>query len=166
MSKLADCVIGMGANLGDRRETLRLAWSALSEYCTVQGVSALYESAALGPPQPDYLNAAVRVDSELAPGELLGHLLLTERAFGRVRRERWGARTLDLDVLWIAGTRLNTDLLSVPHPGLTERAFAILPLLDVAPAATDPVTGIAYRTIASTLDCSGVRRIAGPDWVR
>lgn len=154
----------MGANLGARRETLRGAVQEISRFCVVRGVSCLYESAAVGPPQPDYLNAAVSVHSELSPTRLLERLLALEQAFGRVRRERWGARTLDLDMLWIEGTTLDVPSLKVPHPGLTERPFAILPLLDVVPQATDPMTGRAYSALVDELDCRAIRRVADAAW--
>src|SRR5262249_44167832 len=95
-------------------------------------VSQLYESAALGPAQPRYFNAAARVESELEPHALLHALRAIEARLGRRRRERWGARTLDLDILW-AERRVADSELCVPHARLCERHFALAPLLDVAP---------------------------------
>lgn len=164
MSKLADCVIGMGANLGTRAGTLRSAVVELAKLCSQMRVSSLYETRPVGPPQPDYLNAAVRIECSLPPSELLQELLVIERSHGRIRTVRWGARTLDLDILWIAHTRIETASLTVPHPGLTARAFAILPLLDVAPEAADPMTGVPYRTLLAALDRSGVRRVRDSEW--
>jgi 2-amino-4-hydroxy-6-hydroxymethyldihydropteridine diphosphokinase len=141
-------VIGLGANLGDRLTTLRGAARAIGEAAQVGrlvGGSRIFETAPVGgPPQPPFLNAAVLVEAEDAPLALLEDLLAIEARFGRVRRERWGPRTLDLDLLWIAGTTVNDARLVVPHPRLTERAFALLPLLDVAPDARDPTTGAPY----------------------
>ncbi len=100
----------------------------------------------MGPPQPDYLNAAVRIaaPSDLEP--VLAVLLAIERRAGRVRRaeERWGSRTIDLDILWAEGVVLSSPTLTVPHPRLTERAFALCPLLEVAPFAVDPRTGLPF----------------------
>src|SRR5260221_14597632 len=96
-------VIGLGANLGDRLRTLQSAVIALETQGKLAAVSHLYESAAVGPPQPDYLNAAVLLESVLSPAELLTGLLAIERAHGRERRERWGPRTLDLDLLHSPG---------------------------------------------------------------
>ena len=97
--------------------------------------SKVYETAPVGPPQADYLNAAVKLDTKLEPRELFETMLSIERALGRVRRERWGPRTIDLDLLWIEGRTVSDADLVVPHPHLLERAFALLPLLDVAPGA-------------------------------
>ena len=164
MSKTADCVIGLGANLGARDKCLRETVEAVAAWVRVSKVSWLYETVAMGPPQPDYLNAAIRVECARPLPELLEILLGIERAAGRVRVERWGPRTLDLDVLWVRGVALVTRQLQVPHPRLCERAFAVLPLLDVAEDAADPRTGLVYASLRSGLDVSGVRRVAGPEW--
>lgn len=108
-----------------------------------------------------YLNAAVRLVTPLSPEILLDELLAIERRHGRERRERWGPRRLDLDILWIAGQRVDTQRLRVPHPELTHRAFALLPLLDVAPDATDPAGNEPYAAQLSRMATSGARRIAG-----
>jgi 2-amino-4-hydroxy-6-hydroxymethyldihydropteridine diphosphokinase len=152
-------VIGLGANLGDRLATLKSAVLALHPHGMVRAVSALYESAALGPPQPGYLNAAVLLDSALAPGQLLTQLLGIERAHGRERRERWGPRTLDLDLLFSPSLLLNEPGLTLPHPELTRRAFALAPLLDVAADAREPRSGTRYADLARALGEQGVRRL-------
>lgn len=109
----------------------------------------MYETEALvlagAPPQPKYLNAAVLLETDLEPEALLDRLLEIERAHGRERREKWGPRTIDLDILWIDGVTHATEKLVVPHPHLRERAFALRPLLDVAPTAKDPETRAGYR---------------------
>lgn len=164
MSKLADCVIGMGSNLGDRLENMQRAVREIADFCEVRGVSSLYETDPVGPPQPMFLNAAVRIACALDPALLLARLLEIERLMGRVRLERWGPRTLDLDILWIAGACVRGDSLTVPHPQLLERAFAVLPLLEVAPDAIDPSTGSALSSRVRALDTSCVRRVQGPRW--
>lgn len=156
-----DVVLGIGSNLGDRLETLRLAVRALGELGAVRAVSRVYETPPVGPPQPDFLNAAVRMVTPLAPRELLRSLLDIERAAGRERRVRWGPRTLDLDILWVLGRSIVEPDLTVPHVELRRRAFALLPLLDVAPEAVDPVTGTTYREYLRQLDASGVRAVPG-----
>jgi 2-amino-4-hydroxy-6-hydroxymethyldihydropteridine diphosphokinase len=143
---------------------MRRAVLEIGGFCEVRQAASLYETAPLGPAQPDFLNSAVLVSCALEPEMLLEQLLATERTLGRVRAERWGPRTIDLDILWIRGTAVDRSNLHVPHPGLTERAFAILPLLDVAPDASDPRTGACYRIVASALDRSGARRIDGSGW--
>jgi 2-amino-4-hydroxy-6-hydroxymethyldihydropteridine diphosphokinase len=150
--------------LGDRLAAMLGAVGAMHSIGRIRSVSYLYASAPVGPPQPDFLNAAVRLETDLAPSQLLDGLLAIERDAGRVRRVRWGPRTLDLDILWVAGVHLDQPELRIPHPELTKRAFAILPLLDVAPSAADPRTGIAYRDLVPVLLTAGVQRVSKPEW--
>jgi 2-amino-4-hydroxy-6-hydroxymethyldihydropteridine diphosphokinase len=158
-------VVGLGANLGDRVATLKSAVLALQAHGDVQAISDLYETAAVGPPQPDYLNAAVRLESALAPGRLLLELLTIERAHGRERRERWGPRTLDLDLLYSPALLLNEPDLTLPHPELARRAFALTPLLDVTPSAVDPHSGARYADLLAALGEPGLRRLeTAPTW--
>lgn len=158
-------VIGLGANLGDRLLTLRSAVHGLAQHGTVLAVSGLYETDPIGPAQPDFLNAAILLASELAPVPLLETLLSLERAHGRERRERWGARTLDLDLLFSPGLVLSTPQLTLPHPELTRRAFALVPLLDVAQEARDPISGEPYSELLARLPRGGVRRFeTGANW--
>ena len=156
----SDCVLGLGSNLGQRLAYLRAAVQQLQPHAQITALSALYETDAIGPAQPDYLNAAVRLKTALAPRQLLELALEIERAAGRVRLERWGPRTLDLDVLFIAGQTVDQPGLVVPHRELSRRAFALLPLLDVMPDAHDPVTGRAYSELCLELDRTGVRELA------
>ena len=154
-----DCVLGLGSNLGNRLEFFRAAVRHLQIYVQITAFSALYESAALGPQQPDYLNAALRLRTALEPQALLALQLEIEHAAGRVRLERWGPRTLDLDLLFIAGQTVDEPGLIVPHRELTRRAFALLPLLDVMPDAREPSTGRAYSELLAELDRTGVREL-------
>src|SRR6185312_4413165 len=143
-------VVGLGANLGDRLATLRLAERRIADVTPVLASSRVWETAPIGgPPQSDFLNAAVLVDWPGDPLALLDALAAIEHDLGRVRRERNGPRTIDLDVLWIEGLVLD-------HPRLVERAFAVAPLLEVAPNATDPRTGQPYLVPA------GQRVVPGP----
>lgn len=138
-------VVGFGANLGDRLATLRAARRELEAVAHVERTSHVYATAPVGPPQPEYANAAALVVWDGAPGVLLEVLLGIERRLGRVRgSERFGPRTVDLDVLWIEGLSVDTGQLVVPHPRLKERAFALVPLLEVVPDARDPRTGDPY----------------------
>ncbi|HEU5074843.1 MAG TPA: 2-amino-4-hydroxy-6-hydroxymethyldihydropteridine diphosphokinase [Polyangiaceae bacterium] len=164
MSKPADCVIGMGANLGARLQSMRQGAAQIASFCEVSAISALYETFPVGPSQPLFLNAALRVRCALEPEVLLARLLAIELVLGRIRTVRWGPRTLDLDILWIRDCSHRSASLVVPHPHLPERCFAILPLLDVAPTAVDPMTGLGYAELLSRLDCSGVARVEGPSW--
>lgn len=134
---MRDFVVGLGANVGSAHAALVGAARGLAALADVEllRVSPHYATAPVGPPQPDYLNAAARVRSALPPTELLARLQELERRFGRVRHpdERWGPRTLDLDILHWDGPALALSGLVVPHPRLRERAFALAPLLAVAP---------------------------------
>jgi 7,8-dihydro-6-hydroxymethylpterin-pyrophosphokinase len=96
--------------------------------------------------------------------ELLAQALAIERRAGRVRRERWGPRTLDLDILWIRGVSLRLSGLSVPHPRLLDRPFALRPLLDVAPDAADPAGGALYRDVLGRLGTAGIEQLRG-EWL-
>jgi 2-amino-4-hydroxy-6-hydroxymethyldihydropteridine diphosphokinase len=154
-----DCVLGLGSNLGDRLAHFQGALRKLRRHGQITAISALYESKALGPAQPDYLNAALRLRTSLEPLALLGVQLEIERASGRVRRERWGPRTLDLDLLFIVGQTVDQPGLVVPHRELTRRAFALLPLLDVMPEAQDPMSLRRYAELLLTLDRTGVREL-------
>jgi 2-amino-4-hydroxy-6-hydroxymethyldihydropteridine diphosphokinase len=128
--------IGLGSNVGDRIATMREASSRIEQIARVVAQSQVYETAPVGgPPQGPFLNAALLVTTEQSPLELLDHLQRIERELGRTRDVRWGPRTLDLDVLWIEDMIVTEPRLRVPHPRLAERAFAIAPLLDVAPHA-------------------------------
>ena len=152
-----DVVVGLGSNLGDRLAHLERAVRSMSGAFDVSALSSVYETAPVGPPQPDYLNAAVRLGTTLRPERILEVLLGFEVDDGRVRsaEHRWGPRTIDLDILWIDGLVVAAPSLTVPHPRLTERAFALLPLLDVAPEAGDPRTGARFARPATD---AGVRK--------
>jgi len=155
-------VLGFGANLGDRAATLRAAIDALRADADLRIVaeSSHYKSPpAGGPPQPDYLNAAVLVTTALPAREILDRALAIERALGRVRPDpvRWGPRTIDIDLLWAEGEILHEPGLDVPHPRLHERPFALRPLLDVAPDAVDPRTGEPYAALPAA--SAPIRRV-------
>lgn len=130
-------VVGVGSNLGAREAAIHAARDLLNarEGIEVSAVSRIYETEPLGPPQPRYLNAAFRLETALLPTEVLSSLLRTERRLGRRRNpdERWGPRSIDLDVLWDQRGPHESPGLSVPHRELAKRDFALGPLLDVAP---------------------------------
>jgi len=131
--------IGLGSNLGDRRAHILEAAASLAEVGTLVRVSSLYETEPVGgPEQGEYLNAVAVVETELSAVDLLEHCRGIERAHGRERRERWGPRTLDLDLLLFGQTVIDEEDLRVPHPRMTERRFVLEPLLEVWPEATMP----------------------------
>ena len=135
-------VLGLGANLGDRLANLRNAVAAIeAEGMEVLRKSRVYETPpAGGPPQPDYLNAAVAVAVPYDLEAALERCLAIERRFGRIRPDpiRNGPRPLDIDLLWSEGCPTSRGALEVPHPRLHLRPFALRPLLDVMPEARDP----------------------------
>jgi len=156
-------VIGLGANLGDRRGAIEAAIEAIAELPGVDLVarSSLWQTEPVGgPPQPDFCNAAVAVRTRMPLGRLMRELLAIEGRFGRVRGEPNAPRTLDLDLLWVEGQRVRLvepegPDLEVPHPRLHERAFALVPLLEVAPGAADPTTGKLYALLLAELGTEG-----------
>jgi len=143
-------VVGFGANLGDRLATMRAALGRLARVARVDKTSRVYVTAPLGGPeqQPEFLNAAALVVYDGTPEALLEALLGIERELGRIRAAKWGPRSIDLDVLWIEGVALRTAHLIVPHPSLKERAFALVPLLEVVPDARHPPGGESYTVPA------------------
>jgi 2-amino-4-hydroxy-6-hydroxymethyldihydropteridine diphosphokinase len=140
--------VGLGANLGDATRSIRDAIEALAclPDTRLLRASRLYRTPAWGvTTQPDFINAVAVLDTGLPARDLLDALLDIERACGRVRidGERWGPRTLDLDVLLYGDAVIDEPGLRVPHPHLHERAFALLPLLDAWPEAVIPGIGAA-----------------------
>jgi 2-amino-4-hydroxy-6-hydroxymethyldihydropteridine diphosphokinase len=138
--------VGLGANLGDREATIRAALEALPG---LVGVSKLRETDPVGVvDQPPFLNAAAALETELTPRELLDTLLAVERELGRERRERWGPRTIDLDLLLYGDETIDEPGLTVPHPRLHERRFALEPLLDLDPELAIPGRGRVANLLA------------------
>ncbi|MEB3338253.1 MAG: 2-amino-4-hydroxy-6-hydroxymethyldihydropteridine diphosphokinase [Leptolyngbyaceae bacterium] len=150
--------IALGSNLGNSYATLESALETLANTpgIIVQAQSHWYRTKAVGPPQPDYLNGCALLNVTLSPQELLSSLLAIEAQFGRVRRERNGPRTLDLDLLLFDNLILETPDLQIPHPRMTERAFVIVPLAEIAPDWPEPISGKAIADLVQTVDCSEV----------
>jgi 2-amino-4-hydroxy-6-hydroxymethyldihydropteridine diphosphokinase len=151
--------VGLGSNLGDRAAYLLLGLSALSRLPETRllRLSPVYETDPVGPPQPPYLNMVAELETELSPTGLLAEMLRVEKALGRERRERWGPRTLDLDLLLYGDLVLEEAGLSVPHPRLHERAFVLVPLLDLLPEGRHPLLGQSFAELLASLDASSVR---------
>jgi 2-amino-4-hydroxy-6-hydroxymethyldihydropteridine diphosphokinase len=144
--------VGLGANLGPREVTLLRAVDLLGEAdgVDVVAVSQLRETAPVGVvDQPRFLNGAVRVETTLPPRALLDLLLELERSLGRVRGERWGPRTVDLDLLVYGKERIDQPGLRVPHPRLHERAFALEPLAELDPELDVPGLGPVSEVLAA-----------------
>lgn len=143
--------LALGSNLGSREVLLQQAVDGLSAFpdITVVAVSPVYETDPVGgPKQPQYLNAVVAVDTDASPHRLLEIAQALEGAAGRVRAERWGPRSLDVDVLLVGDERVDDDDLVVPHPRMRERVFVMAPLADLDPlfAAEAPDRAGVRRT--------------------
>ena len=164
-------VIGLGANLGDRKRTINAAIAAIEGLPTVHivGRSSLWRTAPVGGPvQPDFYNAALAIRALSLPEELMRALLAIETQLGRVRSERNAPRVIDLDLLWREGaavriSRPGAPPVELPHPRLHERAFALAPLLEVVPDATDPATGKPYAAVLAELGTAGIAPLDSSD---
>jgi 2-amino-4-hydroxy-6-hydroxymethyldihydropteridine diphosphokinase len=138
--------IGLGSNLGDKAGNIERAIGRMDQLGAVTAVSTIYQSAPIGgPDQPPYYNAVVLLETDLEPRALLDGLLGIEQMQGRQRRERWGPRIIDLDVLLYGAEEIDDPGLIVPHPRMTERRFVLDPLLEVWPDAALP-DGTPLRT--------------------
>lgn len=145
--------IALGSNLGESLATLEGALAHLGGLpgVRVRARSHWYRTAAVGPVQPDYINGCALLEVGLSPEALLEHLHATEHRYGRLRRERWGPRTLDLDLILYGSLQRERLGLQVPHPRFRERAFVLLPLAEIAPQWIDPLTGRTVADLASSV---------------
>lgn len=154
--------IAIGSNLGDRignvMEAVRLVADGVK--AALVSMSSLYETEPWGvKEQGPFVNAAMVVETPLAPSELLAHLKSIEAAMGREKTARWGPRVIDLDIIFIEDMAIDEDGLRVPHPGAHERAFVMVPLAEIAPDFVHPATGRTLAETAGGLDKSGVRKM-------
>lgn len=161
-NKMATVYLALGANLNAPREQLNNAILALQTlpHCELISVSHHYASKPMGPQdQPDYVNAVAAIKTSLLPEQLLDFTQKIELDHGRVRKEeRWGPRTLDIDILLFGNQVINTERLTVPHYGLTEREFVVYPLLEIAPDITLP-TGKRLTDITATLALNELQQL-------
>lgn len=125
--------VGLGSNVGDRLLNIESALSKLNEIGEVTKRSSIYETDPVGPPQPEFLNAVCEIETSLSARDLLGALKRIEIEVGRVPRDRWGPREIDLDLLLYGDEVIDEPGLTVPHPELTNRPFVLVPLLEIAP---------------------------------
>jgi 2-amino-4-hydroxy-6-hydroxymethyldihydropteridine diphosphokinase len=152
--------IALGSNLGDRLEHLRSGAQLLEAHQAIRitGKSRIFETEPVGGPdnQGAYLNAVVRLESRFTARQLLNVLLETELQRGRVRNERWGPRTLDLDLLLHGSQTIDEPGLIVPHPRLHERAFVLEPLADLAAELEVPGLGLTVKSLQARVGSEGV----------
>jgi len=158
---MALAYIGVGSNLGDRQAYLIAALISVGSLGELLGGAPIYETAPIGPAdQGAYLNTVLAIETSLAPADLLADLLSIERDHGRVRDEKWGARTLDLDVLWYDGLSVNEPGLVIPHPEIRNRRFVLAPLLDLESSLGDEFG--PYATSLAEVSDQPISRLTGP----
>jgi 2-amino-4-hydroxy-6-hydroxymethyldihydropteridine diphosphokinase len=153
--------IGIGSNIGDSLASVRAAFDSLAQLpqCRLIARSRLYRTRPFGPvQQEDFINAVAGILTLLSAAALLSAIRGIETAAGRVRAERWGPRTLDLDLLVFGDLRVSTPELVVPHPGIAERGFVLAPLADVAPALNVPGLGRA-EVLLRALPDAGIAEV-------
>lgn len=163
---MASAVVALGGNVGDVRSTFR---EAIAEICTLAQARLLARSADYATPpwgdkqQPRFINACIEIETELDPHTLLAMLQNVERKFGRDRahERRWGPRTLDLDLIAHDDVSLQTAELTLPHPGVLERAFVLVPLAEIAPDRA--IGGRTARAALAMVSTEGIERLPATD---
>ena len=149
----------LGSNMGNRLEFLREAITLLLQSkIEIIDESSIYETAPWGPKdQGWFLNVILEVASSKSPSELLATLLDIEQEIGRIRKEKWGERSIDIDILYYHAEVLETEKLTIPHPGIPDRRFTLVPLVEMAPMAIHPVHHKSHVELLAeckdTLDC-------------
>lgn len=153
----------LGSNLGNRQQNLQQATNLIhQEAGKIVGSSGVFETAAWGKiDQSDFLNQVLQLESDLAPEELLTKILSIETRLGRVRTEKWGERTIDIDILYYADVVMATNPLNLPHPGIPVRRFVLRPLCDIAPEFIHPgLKKSNSQLLAECQDTSSVKKIS------
>jgi len=159
---MAEALIALGGNVGDTRETLA---SAIKAFCDGVGVRLLARSSDYRTPpwgvaeQPPFINCAIVAETTLPPLDLLGRAQAIERQFGRdrVKEQRWGPRTLDIDLIAYDGVTLDTPELTLPHPRALERAFVLMPLAEIAPQRS--IKGTRIADALAQVDRTGIEKL-------
>lgn len=155
--KATRAFLALGSNIGDKAENLRAARNAIATLpgTTVLATSSVYRTPPWGKTDQDWFaNAAIAVETPLAPLALLEACLAIEIQLGRIRRERWGPRVIDIDVLMHGDARLTSERLTLPHPAMAERAFVLIPLREIAPDIA--IAGRPIGTVIAGLDSTGI----------
>ena len=157
---MIEAFLGLGSNVGDRAGHLKAAAQLLDETTGIwlREVSSIYRTAPVGKiEQEDFFNAVIRIESTLEPLDLLDRCLEIERSRGRERNERWGPRTLDIDLLLYGATEMNAPRLALPHPEIAKRAFVLVPLVELQPEANIG-SRVAVERLKE-LDVTGVEKL-------
>jgi 2-amino-4-hydroxy-6-hydroxymethyldihydropteridine diphosphokinase len=168
MDRKISAFLGLGGNLGDPLAAFRRTRQRLNEHPAIEDCrsSPLYQTPPIGGPpgQADYLNAVLMLKTSLDAFELLSLCLSLEEAEGRERKERWGARTLDIDLLLFEEQQINHKNLEIPHPRLMDRQFVLLPLVALAPELEHPVSGLSMQSQLDRLPIIETIKIVKSDW--
>lgn len=151
--------LGLGSNLGERVKNLENSLVRIAELARIEKKSGIYETEPWGlKEQPNFLNQVVRVKTRLTPLELLTALKNIERRIGRKKSVQYGPRVIDVDILFYDDLIMKTEPLTIPHPFLTQRAFVLVPLNEIAPNHLHPVEGKKIRELYNKIDWRGVWR--------
>ncbi|MCE5314580.1 MAG: 2-amino-4-hydroxy-6-hydroxymethyldihydropteridine diphosphokinase [Armatimonadota bacterium] len=153
--------LSLGANIGDKAANLREAIELIdaNEAGSVSQISSFYETSPVGlVDQPDFVNAAIRIETTLDPFALLALCNRIEQKLGRERTIRWGPRVIDIDILLYEGVNISEERLTIPHPRMMERGFVLVPLAEIAPDLTLP-GGLTASEAASRIDATGVTNL-------
>jgi dihydroneopterin aldolase/2-amino-4-hydroxy-6-hydroxymethyldihydropteridine diphosphokinase len=149
--------LSLGSNMGDRECNLEESIRQISEFAIIKKSSSIYETEPWGlKDQPKFLNQVVLVETKLAPKELLSHLKTIEQKMGRKKTVRYGPRLIDLDILFYDDLIMKTPDLIIPHPHITERAFVLVPLAEIAPNRFHPQPNKTIGELLKDLDKSSV----------
>ncbi len=151
----------LGTNLGDKLANLERAKKAISKVVCILSTSSVYETAAWGvTDQPSFYNQVLKVNSKLDPEVLLQHLLQIETDMGRMRYEKWGPRVIDIDILYLDNMIIQINNLQVPHPGIIDRKFTLVPLVELAPDFIHPLNGMSNEELLINIkDDSKIKKL-------
>jgi 2-amino-4-hydroxy-6-hydroxymethyldihydropteridine diphosphokinase len=164
-SRAEEVLIGLGGNIGEPLEAMGSALKGIDQHpkCKVLRVSSVWKTPPWGvTDQPDFLNACAAVATTLKPRAFLDLCLSVEKDLKRVRDQRWGPRSIDIDILFFGNRTIDKPGLSVPHPRIAERAFVLVPLAEIAPDIK--LVGQSASALAGNADCSGMSVHAAPGW--
>ncbi len=149
--------LSLGSNLGNRKSNLEESIRQIGEFAAIKKTSSTYETEPWGlKDQPKFLNQVIFVESTLGPNELLLHLKKIEQQMGRKKSVRFGPRLIDVDILFYDDYMMNTPELTIPHPHLTERAFVLVPLAEIAPKLAHPLYHKTIEVLLQDVDQSSV----------